>query len=111
MTDLLLECAIFCPISGNLGNYYQLSGMPVSDVKPQQKQKHHQDSDHDHAMEQKIPNAIVERNPNAIVFVRSRMMYAKAALNAKGGVRFGMRHIRKSLLHDMVEAADRAKMS
>jgi hypothetical protein len=26
--------------------------------------------------------------------VRSRMLYAKAALNAKGGIRFGMRHIR-----------------
>ena len=30
-----------------------------------------------------------------IVFVRNRMFYARAALNAKGKVRFGLRHIRK----------------
>jgi hypothetical protein len=37
----------------------------------------------------------INRKPSAITFVRSRMFYARAALNAKGGVRFGMRHIRK----------------
>lgn len=35
------------------------------------------------------------RKPGAITIVRSRMLYARAALNAKGGVRFGMRHIRR----------------
>ena len=35
------------------------------------------------------------RKPGDIVFVRSRMMYARAALNADGDVRFGLRHIRK----------------
>jgi len=34
------------------------------------------------------------RKPSTITLVRSRMLYARAALNAKGGVRFGMRHIR-----------------
>jgi telomerase reverse transcriptase len=34
-------------------------------------------------------------NPSSINFVRSRMLYARAALNAQGGVRFGLRHIRK----------------
>ena len=44
-----------------------------------------------------IDNAqsIEPRKLTAIRFVRSRMLYARAALNAKGGVRFGMRHIRK----------------
>ena len=32
-----------------------------------------------------------------ITFVRSRMMYARPALNAKGDVRFGLRHIRMRL--------------
>jgi len=36
------------------------------------------------------------RKPSTIKFVRSRMLYARAALNAKGGVRFGLRHIRTS---------------
>ena len=34
-------------------------------------------------------------SPSAITFVRSRMLYARAALNAKGKVRFGLRHIRR----------------
>lgn len=32
----------------------------------------------------------------AINFVRSRMFYARAALNARGKVTFGLRHIRES---------------
>jgi hypothetical protein len=36
----------------------------------------------------------VEHSPSSISFVRSRMLYARAALNAQGGVRFGLRHIR-----------------
>lgn len=32
--------------------------------------------------------------PGNIVFVRNRMLYSRAALNASGEVRFGLRHIR-----------------
>jgi hypothetical protein len=35
------------------------------------------------------------RTPGNIVFVRNRMLYARAALNAQGGVSFGLRHIRR----------------
>ena len=38
------------------------------------------------------------RAPNEITFVRNRMLYARAALNAYGRVRFGLRHIRKFAL-------------
>lgn len=38
----------------------------------------------------------VSKSPAAISFVRNRMFYARAALNAKGGVTFGLRHIRES---------------
>jgi telomerase reverse transcriptase len=38
---------------------------------------------------------VVNHSPSAITLVRNRMFYARAALNAKGGVRFGLRHIRK----------------
>ena len=40
------------------------------------------------------PPSVLHR-PTEITFVRSRMMYARPALNAKGDVRFGLRHIRK----------------
>ena len=35
-------------------------------------------------------------SPSAINFVRNRMFYARAALNTKGRVTFGLRHIRES---------------
>ena len=45
----------------------------------------------------KVPNkpADVLHKPNSVVFVRRRMLYARPAINSKGGVRFGLRHIRK----------------
>lgn len=36
--------------------------------------------------------------PGNIVLVRNRMLYARAVLNAKGQVQFGLRHIRKLYL-------------
>lgn len=44
----------------------------------------------------KAVSSTTPRNPAAIPFVRSRMFYARAAVNAKGKVTFGLRHIRKS---------------
>jgi len=94
--NLLLECALFCPVSGGTGNFYQLSGVPVPDLKPDQKLPHQGEI----TKVAKAPNltqCVEERSASTITFVRSRMLYAKAALNAKGGVRFGMRHIRTYL--------------
>lgn len=97
--DLLLDCAMFSPLNENYGNYYQCSGkfikvksahkcnikltylgIPISEVKT----------------ETTLSNDSLEaaRKLGSIAFVRSRMMYARPALNAKGGIRFGMRHIR-----------------
>jgi hypothetical protein len=36
----------------------------------------------------------IVNTPARITFVRNRMLYARAALNAKGTIRFGLRHIR-----------------
>jgi hypothetical protein len=94
--DMLLECAIFCPVEGGTANYYQLSGVPLSDLKPDQKLTHglgHVEVSHA-AKATPSKQCSENKGPSTITFVRSRMMYAKAALNAKGGVRFGMRHIR-----------------
>lgn len=37
------------------------------------------------------------RSPSDISFIRNRMLYARAALNARGLVHFGLRHIRECL--------------
>ncbi|ORY16221.1 hypothetical protein BCR34DRAFT_118881 [Clohesyomyces aquaticus] len=96
MMDLLLNCGIFCCVDKAAGNYYQLSGIPISELKSEQAvqpllkniaKTYGGKSANSRALH---PEA---RTPSAIVFVRSRMLYARAALNAKGGVRFGMRHI------------------
>lgn len=91
--NLLLDCALFCPVSGGAGNFYQLSGVPLPDLQADQKHGHQNEA----ATVTKLPvltQGFEPRSPSSITFVRSRMLYAKAALNAKGGVRFGMRHIR-----------------
>lgn len=97
--DMLLECAMFRPVEGGTANYYQLSGNPISDVRPDKKRK--DGAKHGDLTEvakiAPINASCGKRSPGAITFVRSRMLYAKAALNAKGGVRFGMRHIREYL--------------
>lgn len=36
-----------------------------------------------------------KNSPGAITFVRNRLLYARATLNAKGALRFGLRHNRK----------------
>jgi len=97
--DLLIDCGIFSPIEGERGNYLQLSGTPLSELKPVPVPTTGSDvvpSDLKDISTGKSPHALITdiRNPSAIRFVRSRMLYARAALNAKGGVRFGMRHIR-----------------
>jgi hypothetical protein len=97
--DMLTDCGIFSPIEGERGNFLQLSGTPLSELKPvpvptigsEVLPSDFQDSSigkRRHAL------ATEDRNPSTIRFVRSRMLYARAALNAKGGVRLGMRHIR-----------------
>jgi telomerase reverse transcriptase len=96
LIDMLLDCAIFLPVTGGTSNYFQLSGIPISDLKSDEKQKDEPLRDEAKQSAKGVPLNLhsENRSPGAITFVRSRMLYAKAALNAKGGVRFGMRHIR-----------------
>lgn len=96
MLDLLLDCAIFLPIKANAGNYYQLSGLPVSDVQPRGPVTNTTSnvSTKSETATKPLYLHCENRAAGSIAFVRSRMMYAKPAFNAKGGVRFGLRHIR-----------------
>ncbi|KAF2630853.1 hypothetical protein BU25DRAFT_249279 [Macroventuria anomochaeta] len=95
MIDLLMDCAIFRPVDDKFANYYQMSGPPVSDMEPDQLLK---EAPVDSVPGKPASRPLLsltggDRTPCKIAFVRSRMFYAKAALNAKGGIRFGMRHI------------------
>ena len=96
MMDMLMDCAIFRLVSDEFANYYQLSGPHISDLEPRQVPTPVTSRCllADAAAGQRSDKGIDERTPCKIAFVRSRMLYAKAALNAKGGIRFGMRHIR-----------------
>jgi telomerase reverse transcriptase len=114
MMELLLYCGLFCAVEGNPGNYFQLcgtshmysiahlhhltaAGHPISELKPLPTGPP-QGAAVSHDESKPRPNsstAIEPRKPSAITFVRSRMLYARAALNGKGGARFGMRHIRR----------------
>ncbi|KAK5002467.1 Telomerase reverse transcriptase, partial [Cryomyces antarcticus] len=103
MIDLILDCGIFIPVEGGAGNLQQLSGTPLCELKPTSMAKEN------HISLLKTPKitlagsiasrvsdratAAQTNKPMAIRFVRHRMLYAKAALNAKSDVRFGLRHI------------------
>lgn len=96
MIDLLTDCAIFRPVDEKSANYYQMSGPPISDLEPGQISRTSPDSLPANPLGRKSDGLQTgTRTPCKIAFVRSRMFYAKAALNAKGGIRFGMRHIRQ----------------
>ena len=105
MIGLLLDCSIFLAIDAGRGNFYQLSGesacqcglqrwplnlcvlgYPIFDLEPVESR----------AKQLAPPSAgqTIERSPSEIVFARNRILYARAALNARGLVHFGLRHIR-----------------
>lgn len=94
MIDLLLDCSIFSKVAAGRDNYQQLSGIPVSDLD-------YRPVPSTEAAPASVANQGKQRpetgrSPSEITFVRSRMLYARAALNARGLVHFGLRHIRKS---------------
>ncbi|KAG7138103.1 hypothetical protein HYQ46_008379 [Verticillium longisporum] len=88
MIDLLVDGAMFTPIQTGLGNMYQLSGVPLSELSPAQSQLY----------KALMPGTVPQQPLSDITFVRSRMMYARAALSTRGFVLFGFRHIRKALV-------------
>jgi hypothetical protein len=49
---------------------------------------------HPSASGERSQNFSENRTPARILFVRNRILYARAALNTQGNVRFGFRHIR-----------------
>ncbi|KAH8884463.1 hypothetical protein GQ53DRAFT_697644, partial [Thozetella sp. PMI_491] len=86
--DLLLDCTIFTAVKVGKGNLYQLSGQPISELQVLTPTPGNA-SRPAGGLAQK-PN---ELSPAEIIFVKSRMMYSRPALNARGSVHFGLRHI------------------
>ncbi|KAL2072875.1 hypothetical protein VTL71DRAFT_12218 [Oculimacula yallundae] len=82
MIDLVLDCGIFLAVENSHGAFNQLSGLPLSElsISPQNP-----------VITKNTTGAL--RSPSSISFVRNRMLYARAALNAKREVSFGLRHI------------------
>lgn len=82
MMDLLLDCSIFVAMNAGQDNYYQVNGQPLFNAELLQA-KRPQDSQREE----------IDRSLSDISFLRSRILYARAALNARGLVHFGLRHI------------------
>ncbi|KAK1782090.1 Telomerase ribonucleoprotein complex RNA binding domain-containing protein [Copromyces sp. CBS 386.78] len=81
MLDLLLDCAVFVAVKQGKGNLLQVSGVPVSELQPLG------------TMDSGKKESDIKLTPSEITFARNRMLYARAALNARGSVHFGLRHI------------------
>ncbi|EEH04418.1 telomerase reverse transcriptase [Histoplasma capsulatum G186AR] len=100
MLHLLLDCSIFIQVDEKNCIFYQLSGIPLSELSilesaPNAKLSQsavENPTGGAVAMTPKSANKVLH-TPATITFVRSRMLYARPALNAKGRVRFGLRHI------------------
>lgn len=92
MIDLLIDTAIFLPVRAGHGNMYQLSGIPMSETGMAANQDSKKQTKGDATA---LPPMPQERLPSEINLIRNRMLYARAALTAKGTVQYGLRHIRK----------------
>ncbi|KAI9728984.1 MAG: hypothetical protein M1828_000069 [Chrysothrix sp. TS-e1954] len=92
MMDLLTHCGVFVPLEHESARYYQLSGRPVSEMKPSRDRTSHTKAA---SFENEKGSATVgtKRKASEVRFVRHRMLYARAALNAKSEVILGLRHI------------------
>ncbi|TVY37815.1 Telomerase reverse transcriptase, partial [Lachnellula subtilissima] len=89
MIDLILDCGIFLEVGIGRGVYHQLCGLPLGELQTVLAERPPSKS----PVLKSKQNKVVNHGLSAITLVRNRIFYARAALNAKGGVRFGLRHI------------------
>lgn len=115
MLNMLLYCGIYISC-GNTNNFRQLSGkvplnyrlpsllisgsgkplgdLPVLSMPKLPIIRSEESGPHIQRRHSGIATVEKSRSPSSIVFVRQRMLYARAALNANGKVALGLRHIR-----------------
>ncbi|KAJ5683012.1 hypothetical protein N7462_006177 [Penicillium macrosclerotiorum] len=86
MMRLLFDCGIFAPINAQRGNFYQLSGFPLSKLEQLDSNSAKQPT------AQKLPegnpqsynqNHLEANKPNSIIFSRRRMLYSQPTSTAK----------------------------
>lgn len=84
-SGLLLDCGVFTKLPSGSGNFFQLSGLPVSELKTT-------------GISKTQPASLSRRpstqnfQPPDVRFVRNRMLYARPSLNPVGKVKFGLHH-------------------
>ncbi|KIX93323.1 uncharacterized protein Z520_10966 [Fonsecaea multimorphosa CBS 102226] len=95
--SLLLDCGVFTRIAGGRDNYFQLSGVPISELP----QIH--TTPPGRAILPKRRD-IQRQRPGDIRFVRNRMFYARPFLNTVGKVKVGLHHTH--ILQRLPDAAE-----
>ena len=88
LQNLILDCGIYMLSDQGQQNYVQISGLHISNLIPSSVEN----GDPNHASRTKS-RASPSQRPNEIVFVRSRMLYARPSLGHRGQVRFGLKHV------------------
>ncbi|CAK3842412.1 Telomerase reverse transcriptase [Lecanosticta acicola] len=91
MVDLLLDCGVFMPVIES-SNLIQLSGVPMSDLELQPTYSSTNQTKTS-TLKADVTQRKASRGLSDIRFVRSRMLYARAASTSKGHVRFGLNPI------------------
>lgn len=89
--DLLMDCAVFTSVAAS-SNVIQLSGIPMCDLpmlKPSDDKVNQLEANNP----EPTPRKTDQRGLTDIRFVRHRMLYARATLSARGGVRFGLNQV------------------
>ncbi|KAJ2892715.1 hypothetical protein MKZ38_009438 [Zalerion maritima] len=100
MIDLLVGCSVFVPVAAGHGNLLQITGTPIFEISHEPEPEPESSVRKSNGKQQPARKNRREndtlahpRLPSEISFIRSRMMYARPALNSKGLVSFGLRHI------------------
>ncbi|KAL1888087.1 Telomerase reverse transcriptase [Ceratocystis pirilliformis] len=113
MIHMLLNCGVFIALKGGVGNLFQISGIPLTSmsmlplghkkIKKMAKVSTTSVDEHDH--NDKTPLY----TPLQIEFLRSRMLYGRAVLTAKGNVKAGFRHIHVLNRYPLTNIANHAE--
>ncbi|KAJ5841227.1 Telomere reverse transcriptase [Penicillium rubens] len=108
MMQLLFDCGVFAAINARKGIYYQLSGIPLSDLEPLSDassranrsaataQDPRPTTDPRHTKEKAERKQNIDktlRSPNSIVFLRRRILYGRAESKKKVPCGLGQTHV------------------
>ncbi|KAJ5166723.1 uncharacterized protein N7482_005504 [Penicillium canariense] len=98
MMRLLFDCGIFAPVNARRGIYYQLSGLPLSELDqidrsclngkgPLANQKSSKDKQDKRKGDE---SHVTIHSPNSIVFSRRSMLYSRSGSESKGELHSGL---------------------